>query len=1067
MAPAERLVLLGVSAALAMGGLGTIAFYKNAGGESVNWSGRSGSESAGQVSSGPSPSNEQPRGVLAPGAAVEVEMTGGEIHVYSVELARGDYLESETLQQGVDIVVGLYEPSGAEIVLVDSRNGRQGPEELRAVAVETGLHQIKLRCQDPGDLRGSYKLSIRTLRPASQEDRLRAEAAAIFSRGEKQRRQGDRASLLGAVESYERALVVWRRLGDPSQATNTLLILAETYRELKKFDAAQASFERTLPLVAELGDRGLEAEALNGLGLSYFEHRNNLRAEELFLKSVELSRTTKRLEVEAAALNNLAELRKDQGRFYQALELYEEALSGWRALGSRQREAVTLNNMGSLYSSLREIELAKSYYERSLELVRELGDRRLEAVRLNNLGVLFDRAEEPETALGYFNQVLDLWEELGEPSRMARVFNNIGRVHRQQDDIEGALSAYQRALSLARGAGNRDVEAAALHNLAWLYDDLGDEETAMRFYDELQGYFAKLTHERQATVLHGMARALRHQGAVDHAQAKLRKALEILDQVRDEIEDPTLRATFFATRREIYKYYVDLLMERAKTVPGSGYDPLAFEVSQEARGRSFLDAVSEGRAGNRRGADPALLAQERDLQRQVNAGDRRYRALIDRGESVAELAEVVRGQRVLLKRLERLRTRIRLSTPQSVTWMHPLGTREIQERILDRDTALLHYELASERSFVWVVTSESVHGRELAGQQQIEKAAREAAGLLAQSHHRSMEGASQQALSHLSELLLTPVADLLDRERLLVVGDGALEYVPFSALPQPSASWEGEPEPMISRFEIVRLPAVSMLAGLRQKRESSPPRRGALAVLADPVFEIDDPRVERQPTIYTEPLSGPEAGVDGGDVDTEGFRRLPGSRSEAEAILRRVAPEERFLALDFEASRDTVLNGTLRGYPIVHFATHAVVDPIQPELSGIVLSLVDKEGRRQDGFLRVHEIYGLDLPAELVVLSGCQTALGRELDGEGLIGLTRAFMFAGTRRLVVSLWRIDDQATAKLMDRFYGEMLGHRQAPSAALRLAQLSVAREPRWRAPFYWASFVLLGDWRALPNP
>jgi CHAT domain-containing protein len=330
-----------------------------------------------------------------------------------------------------------------------------------------------------------------------------------------------------------------------------------------------------------------------------------------------------------------------------------------------------------------------------------------------------------------------------------------------------------------------------------------------------------------------------------------------------------------------------------------------------------------------------------------------------------------------------------------------------------------------------------------------------------------MEGAAQQALSHLSELLLTPVADLLDRERLLVVGDGALEYVPFSALPRPSASWEGGPEPMISRFEIVRLPAVSLLAGLRQRRESSPPRRGALAVLADPVFEIDDPRVERQPTIHAEPLSGPEAGGDGGDVDAEGFRRLPGSRSEAEAILRRVAPEERFLALDFEASRDTVLNGTLRGYPIVHIATHAVVDPVQPELSGIVLSLVDKEGRRQEGFLRVHEIYGLDLPAELVVLSGCRTALGRELDGEGLIGLTRAFMFAGTRRLVVSLWRIDDQATAKLMDRFYGEMLGHGQAPSTALRLAQLSVAREPRWRASFYWASFVLLGDWRRLPNP
>jgi CHAT domain-containing protein len=167
-------------------------------------------------------------------------------------------------------------------------------------------------------------------------------------------------------------------------------------------------------------------------------------------------------------------------------------------------------------------------------------------------------------------------------------------------------------------------------------------------------------------------------------------------------------------------------------------------------------------------------------------------------------------------------------------------------------------------------------------------------------------------------------------------------------------------------------------------------------------------------------------------------------------------------AIDFKASRMTALSPELSQYRIVHFATHGVLDDKYPDLSGIVLSLVDEQGQRQDGFLRLHDIYNLNLPCDLVVLSACQTGLGKEVKGEGLIGLTRGFMYAGAARVVASLWKVDDRATSELMKRFYRRMLREGMSPAAALRTAQIEMQGQKQWRSPYYWAGFVLQGEWK-----
>jgi CHAT domain-containing protein len=240
-------------------------------------------------------------------------------------------------------------------------------------------------------------------------------------------------------------------------------------------------------------------------------------------------------------------------------------------------------------------------------------------------------------------------------------------------------------------------------------------------------------------------------------------------------------------------------------------------------------------------------------------------------------------------------------------------------------------------------------------------------------------------------------------------------------------------------------------------------------VLADPVFGSNDKR-------FPGAISQQESR---GDISKQGdlqeqqlarsaresdvtFKRLPFTRQEADRILSLVPEAARMQAFDFAASRATATSPELSQYQIVHFATHGILNSLNPELSGVVLSLVDDKGTPQNGFLRLHDVFNLNLPAELVVLSACQTGLGQEVKGEGLVGLTRGFMYAGTPRVLVSLWSVDDEGTSELISRFYKKMLQEKLQPAAALRAAQIEMWQEKRWQAPYYWAAFTLQGEWR-----
>lgn len=343
-----------------------------------------------------------------------------------------------------------------------------------------------------------------------------------------------------------------------------------------------------------------------------------------------------------------------------------------------------------------------------------------------------------------------------------------------------------------------------------------------------------------------------------------------------------------------------------------------------------------------------------------------------------------------------------------------------------------------------------------------------------------------KAAAELSRVLLGRVEAELAGKRLLIVADGVLQFVPFAALPKPvTASADASSHsPLIAQHEIVMLPSASTLSVLRRDQRERKPYTKTIAIFADPVFDVDDPRVGRAarggegrraiastradaqktdaasatPSTSDALRSASEVGL----ANRGQLRRLLDSKREAEAILAAAASEQGTLLLGFDATRERVMTSDLAEYRIVHFATHGLLNSRHSELSGVVLSLIDAQGKPQNGFLRLHEIFNLKLPVDMVVLSACRTGLGKDIRGEGLVGLTRGFMYAGASRVVASLWSVDDAATTELMRIFYRKMLREQLSPAAALRAAQNELRQQEEWQSPYYWAGFVLQGEWQ-----
>src|SRR5262245_3891264 len=717
------------------------------------------------------------------------------------------------------------------------------------------------------------------------------------------------------------------------------------------------------------------------------------------------------------------------------------------------------------------------------------------------MGLVYSSLGEKQKALDKYNEALNISREIGDRRGEAFTLNNIGSVYRSLGEMQRALEKLNESLLISRAIGNRRGEAGTLNNIGRVYRELGEMQKALDKYTEaLKIRLAVSDRSGEASTLLDMARVEQKRGNLTQARQSIEQAISIVESVRADIGSQELRTSFLASRRDYYETYIDVLLQMHKQNPAASFDALALAVSERARARSLLDLLTEARADIRQGVESALLERERSLRQRISARAAAQANLLNGKHTPVQAEAAAKEIDSLTAEYEEVEVKIRASNPRyaALTQPQPLNLSEIQQQVLDPETLLLEYSLGENASYLFVVSHNSIASHQLPKRAEIEAAARSIYELLTVHQPRPGETETKRQArireartnywpqaAALSRVLLGPVASQLAKKRLVIVADGALQYIPFAALPvlyrdiDETRNPGADPQPLIVEHEIVSLPSASTLATLRRDTAGRKPAEKSLAVLADPVFADDDSRVSRlvskaavgekarpadSDEIKLAALQMSRSARESGVIEDEvRFGRLLNTRREATAILALVPERERKQALDFQANRAMALNPELGQYRLIHFATHGLLNNIHPELSGIVLSLVDEGGQPQDGFLRLQDIYNLKLPAEQVVLSACQTGLGKEIKGEGLIGLTRGFMYAGTPRIVASLWKVDDRATSELMKRFYQGLLGHeRLRPAEALRQAQLSIWKQKLWRAPYYWAAFVLQGEWK-----
>ena len=996
-----------------------------------------------------------------------------------------------------------------------SRSTSQRAAEDRSAAEKVSAEAEQLlkeqRAESSRKAIEKYQDALQLWRAAGDH---RQEASTLKRIGDVYKPLGEYQSALAA---YNQALELNRATRDRKAEGETLNEIAYVLLNLGDYKKALGLTHDAVRLSEATGNQRGIARAQNNLGEIYYGLGDLQQSLKYCEKALQLWHDRNDDPGQALALLNSGYVYSDLGQVKQAFDLYKQAISLWQSSNDGRGEAITLNAIGRLYSRIGESQEALDFFQRAQQLIQPIGDPVWEAAGLNGMAHIYNTLGESQRALDYYNRSLGLVRTGQYRSLEATTLGDIGRVYFSLGENAKALDHHQLALSIFRAIGDRRMEIVELKEIGKIYDSQGDIPKAFNYYERARSSYHKENDLRgesvtlnligriyvargqkqealacfrkalrlsqkaedpqaQATALNNIARAERDSGNLVSALQRSQEAMAVIESLREKVNSPDLRTSYFASVRQQHEFYIDLLMRLHQLKPADSYSRAALEATERSRARSLVEALIAARVGVRDNADPELLDRERKLNQQFReAANRRLKT----GSQEATAQAKAPGREIddLVWQLRDVQAQVRASSIRHLmsTPTEPFTLKNFQEQVLDDNSVLLEYMLGEERSYVWAVTRTDVLSYELPPRDQIETAARKLTALLAANQPVANETFAQRqtrlagaaiqfsdAAASLGDLLLGPLQDKLGAKRLLIVPDGALQFIPFAALTVSPTIAKSDPRnrvPLVIDHEIVYEPSASALTLMRKDRKESADRK-SIAVFANPVFEADDPRVTRRAETTTDSSEGRQLFRDLGLADGK-VPALPSSRDEAEAIMSFAPRGTGLKALGFDANRASVTQPELAQYRIVHFATHGFVDYERPELSGLVLSLVDKNGQPEDGYLRLQDIYNLNLPVDLVVLSACNTGLGKDVKGEGLIGLTRGFMYAGAKGVVASLWKVDDEATAELMKRFYTGMFKQGLTPAAALRQAQLEMWQSKRWHEPYYWAGFVIQGQY------
>ena len=804
-----------------------------------------------------------------------------------------------------------------------------------------------------------------------------------------------------AIEFLQQSLAIDRELENRQGQAKSLNNLGNAYDSLGQYRQAIEFHQQSLAIDRELENRQGQAKSLNNLGNAYDSLGQYRQAIEFHQQSLAIDTELENRQGIAKSLNNLGNAYDSLGQYRQAIEFHQQSLAIDTELENRQGIAKSLNNLGNAYDSLGQYRQAIEFHQQSLAIDTELEDRQGEAKSLNNLGIAYGRLGQYRQAIEFFQQSLSIKRELEDRQGIAKSLNNLGNAYGGLGQYRQAIEFHQQSLAIDTELENRQGIAKSLNNLGNAYDSLGQYRQAIEFHQQ------SLSIKRELEDRQGEAASLGNLGNTYYRLGQYRKAIEfykqaidVTESIQGDIKVEELITSYASQEVDTYENLINLLWNQKDF-------EAAFNYVERARAKAFLDQLANEKIDFRAGADSKLLEREQDLKSEINALTQQLITLRNGPKNQWDnetIAETENNRTALRKDYQDWLVQLKVQSPEtaSLKTVEVASLPEIQG-LLDADTTLVEYFVTNERTLAFIITRNSFQAVPInVTRQQLTEE------LTLFQDFPDLDEPHPLELKNLHDWLIVPLQPHLNTTSITIVPHSILHYLPFAALT------DGQ-QYLSDNYALLSLPSASILRYLPDKGKST---TGSLLALGDPTIP--------------------------------GLSPLTHAQNEVETIANLFKTK----ALVGKAATESAFRSRAKQSGIIHLAVHGEYNQINPLFSAIRL-LKDNQ---HDGSLEVHEVYGLDLTnTNLVVLSACQTKIGELSRGDEVVGLNRAFLYAGTPTIIASLWNVDDRATGLLMKQFYSHWQGGMNK-AEALQQAQKDL-RET-YPHPYFWAAFSLTGD-------
>ncbi len=860
-----------------------------------------------------------------------------------------------------------------------------------------------------------------------------------------------------AIEYCRKASDLYTGIQDERGEAEILGSLGAIYFDLD-YQKSLAYFQEALVKREKIDDKKLVGNTLSSLGSVYFKYFDDYpraiswydKAEAIRTEIGDLSGLRTVQSLKASAFIAYGETLNNLGKYPEALENIEKALEINRKIDSRPGIANALNQIGFVYSNLGDYNTAFEKVNEAGIIFKEEGDMQGLAGVYNHLGIILQKSGKVEKATEYYNNSLKIREEVNDQQNVIAVLSNLGTLFFDTRDYKKAEEYHFKALQISREIKDKSQEVNCLLNLANDQSVLGElDEAGINYKSGLIIARSLNSPDLIWRITVGLAEIHKRREEFDKAVELNDSALKILEGIRSTLQSEELKASYIASERYVFEDVINMLGKLNEKDNTKGYDLLAFEYAERSKSRAFLDLLAESVANIKEGADSALVKR----QEGILAGLTQYNQLLEE-ESLKEQADAgkISGIKEKTKELEEelaaVKKEIRNTNPRFADLKYPetVSLDEVQSMCPDKNTVILEYFVGDSSSCLWVITKSDYKLFMLPNRDKLQEQVAAVGFALQDPSPSSIDFLTGAGYSLYTELIKPAEPYFSKKSNLVIIPDGILYYIPFEVLitepvkMEPEALYSELPF-MVKRYPVSYEQSASVMKSLvseKEDRKKSGSGIKRLVAFGDPVYENDTAISFRNK-----------------------YKRLEYSGTEVKNIASLFKNDNARIYLMKDATEENVKRkGALENFNYIHFATHGYVDETNPDFSCLVLT--KGTSSEEDGLLQATEIFNLNLDADLVVLSACQTGLGKLVRGEGIVGLTRAFMYAGTPTVMVSLWSVSDISTATLMKEFYEKLVKENLSKTESLRKAQLAMLRDEKFAHPFYWAPFVIFGDWR-----